>query len=221
MKQLEWLRVQLEEARKKGERVWIVTHIPPGVDVWSTLKHPDAISHYWDVQHRNLRDQTFLDRFMELCKASPREVAGIFSGHTHMDHFRLVLNGKDRATAFVHITPALSPQFGNNPAFQVMRYDAWTLDLLDVVTHYYNGTSWKPEYSFTKAYEQVSYRIHNLQAASYEIYQDEIVRRKFSDYYDVSNPENIPITDSNWQAYWCGIAELTDAAFQGCYAVGQ
>jgi len=136
-RQLEWLRVQLEKARRNRERVWLITHIPPGVDVRSTLQNPDTISRYWDVQHRNRRSQTFLDRFMELSEDFSGEIAGVFSGHTHMDHFRLVLNEKDRATAFVHITPALSPQYGNNPAFQLMSYDAATLDLLDVITYYF------------------------------------------------------------------------------------
>jgi len=101
-----------------------------------------------------------------------------------------------------------------------MSYDAATLDLLDVITYYFNGATWEPEYSFAKAYEQSSYRLHNLHSALYDIYRDEAVRQKFSDYYDVSNPTRIPITDDNWQAYWCGIAALTDVAFEGCYPGG-
>lgn len=219
--QLEWLRNQLQGARRDGERIWIVAHIPPGIDVWSTLNHPDSVSRYWDVEHLNERDQTFVNRFKELCDVFHKEIAGIFSGHSHMDHFRLVSNERDLPEAFVHITPALSPQFGNNPAFQVVSYDVWNFDLLDVITYYYDGFRWEPEYSFAREYKQDACRLYNLQSAFYEIYRDEDARRKFSDYYDASSPTDAPITDGNWQAYWCGIAALTDSAFEGCYPLSR
>ncbi len=34
--QLAWLRQQLEEARANKQKIWVVGHIPPGVDLYAT-----------------------------------------------------------------------------------------------------------------------------------------------------------------------------------------
>ncbi len=36
--QIAWLKQQLNEARDKKEKVWVMAHIPPGVDSYSTAR---------------------------------------------------------------------------------------------------------------------------------------------------------------------------------------
>ena len=61
-------------------------------------------------------------------------VAASFAGHTHMDDFRLIGDAGGRY-AFALITPAVSPIFGQNPAFRTIDYDGPGA-VLDQTTYY-------------------------------------------------------------------------------------
>jgi hypothetical protein len=153
---LVWLETELAAAKQAQERVWLVYHIPPGVDGYATLQHgscPGAIVPMWN--------QGYAAPFDALLRRYADTVAASFAGHTHMDDFRLV--GDDSGYyAFTLITPALSPIFGQNPAFRTVVYDPAGA-VLDQTT--YNlanleaasvGTEappmWQAEYTFTQAW---------------------------------------------------------------------
>lgn len=214
--QLKWLEKQLKAAKKNKQNVWIVLHIPPGVDAWSTVKEGHTAA-YWDALHKDGDSRTFTDRFQEIVHTYSPNIKGIFSGHTHMDHFRLIFDKSHNPAAFVHITPAISPEFGNNPGFQVLTYDAGSFSVADFDTYYYDGAAWKEEYDFDSTYGKAPYDASNLAAIYNRLSDDAALRRSFVDYYDVQNQRANPITDSNWKAYWCGIGSLTVDDFNSCY----
>ncbi|MGA2226156.1 MAG: metallophosphoesterase [Syntrophobacteraceae bacterium] len=214
--QLKWLEKQLKIAKEHKQNVWIVFHIPPGVDAWSTVKEGHTVA-YWDALHKDRDSRTFTDKFQELVQTYSPNIKGIFSGHTHMDHFRLIFDKSHNPLAYVHITPAISPQFGNNPGFQVLTYDAVSFSVTDFDTYYYDGAAWKEEYDFDSTYGKAPYDASNLAAIYNHLSDDAALRRSFVDYYDVHNQQASPITDSNWKAYWCGIGSLTDYDFNACY----
>jgi predicted phosphodiesterase len=215
-RQLQWLDSQLKAAKIKKQKVWIIFHIPPGVDVWSTLKKGHAVL-FWDSLHKDGDSKTFEDRFQELIHVYSPEVKGMFAGHTHMDHFRLVSDRNHHWPAYVHITPAISPEFGNNPGFQVLTYDVQSFSVTDFDTYYYDGAAWKEEYDFDAAYRRAPYNASNLAVLYQQLSNDPALRRSFVDYYDVENKRGNDITDRNWKAYWCGIGELTTGDFNACY----
>jgi hypothetical protein len=206
----------LKTAKKNKQNVWIVLHIPPGVDTWSTVKKGHTVA-YWDDLHKDRDSRTFTDRFEELVQMYSPIIKGIFSGHTHMDHFRLIFDKSHNPLAYVHITPAISPEYGNNPGFQVLTYDAGSFSVADFDTYYYDGAAWKEEYDFDGTYGKAPYDASNLAAIYNRLSDDSALRRSFVDYYDVHNRQVNPITDSNWKAYWCGIGSLTDDDFNACY----
>ena len=214
--QLKWLEKQLKAAKKNKQNVWIVFHIPPGVDAWSTVTKRDTVA-YWDVLHKDRDSRTFTDRFQELVQTYSPIIKGIFSGHTHMDHFRLIFDKSHNPLAYVHITPAISPEFGNNPGFQVLTYDAGSFSVADFDTYYYDGAAWKEEYDFDSTYHKAPYDASNLAAIYNHLSDDAALRRPFVDNYDVHNQQENPITDKNWKAYWCGIGSLTVDDFNACY----
>lgn len=83
--QIEWLRKQLAEAKRQQQRVWVMGHIPPGVDVYSTF-----------AKMRNVcggdAPLTFLasDELGDvLVKNADTVRLGIFA-HTHMDELMLL-----------------------------------------------------------------------------------------------------------------------------------
>ena len=213
--QIQWLEQQLKAAKENKQKVWIISHMPPGVDVSSTVNKGHVVE-YWDSLHKDKDSKTFADKFQELIQAYSPEIKGIFVGHTHMDHFRLIFDKNHDPLAYVHITPAISPQFGNNPGFQVLTYDAESFSVTDFGTYFYDGTAWKEEYDFGTVYGKARYDASNLAAVYSRLSDDPALHRSFVDYYDVHNQQGSAITDSNWKAYWCGIGSLTVGDFNAC-----
>jgi sphingomyelin phosphodiesterase acid-like 3 len=114
---LAWLETELAAAERAQQRVWLVYHIPPGVDGFTTLRRgscPDAIIPMWR--------QTYAEAFYALTRRYSDTIVASFAGHIHMDDFRL-LGGDNGYYGFVLITPALSPIYGQNPAFRTVTSD--------------------------------------------------------------------------------------------------
>ena len=153
---LAWLEAELAGAKEAQERVWLVYHIPPGVDGYATLRQgscPDTVVPMWN--------QVFAAPFDALMRRYSDTVVASFAGHTHMDDFRLMGDGSVYY-AFALITPALSPIFGQNPAFRTVAFDSaggildqTTYDLAnlrDVATGEGVPPAWPAEYTFTQAW---------------------------------------------------------------------
>jgi sphingomyelin phosphodiesterase acid-like 3 len=219
-RQLQWLESELASAKKNDEKVWLMLHIPPGIDVRGTLSHPEQASLYWDDAHKNAKNQTFLDKFMNLTKSYSAVIKAIFCGHTHMDHFRLVHGTDNAAIAYVHITPGVSPEFDNNPAFQVLKYDTQSFAVMDFRTLFYNyaGSAWKREYGFGQTYGRTPCNAKNAEIIYDMIGNEAGPRQNFIHFYNVNSKESPPVTQNNWKAYWCGIAWLTGPDFTTCYS---
>jgi sphingomyelin phosphodiesterase acid-like 3 len=151
---LAWLEAELAAAKEAQERVWLVYHIPPGIDGFATLRRgacPDTMIPMWD--------QTHAAAFLALLKRYADTVAAGFAGHTHMDDFRLI-GDVDGRYGFALITPAVSPIFGQNPAFRTVVYDTQggildqtTYDLTNLPQATAAGgvsPEWRAEYTFTR-----------------------------------------------------------------------
>ena len=151
---LAWLEAELVAAKEARERVWLLYHIPPGIDGYATLRQgscPGTMIPMWD--------QTHAAAFLALLKRYADTIAAGFAGHTHMDDFRLIGDAEGRY-GFALITPAVSPIFGQNPAFRTLVYDAGG-GILDQTTYDLTnllqataaaGVSpeWRAEYTFTR-----------------------------------------------------------------------
>ncbi|MBV8504321.1 MAG: metallophosphoesterase [Alphaproteobacteria bacterium] len=150
---LAWLEAELAAAKAAGERVWLLYHIPPGIDGYATLQKgscPSTMIPMWD--------QGYAEAFSALWRRYSDTVTVSFAGHTHMDDFRLA--GDTRARyGFALITPAVSPIFGQNPAFRTVNYDA-AGGIVDQATYFLTNfvpataegaaAEWRAEYTFTK-----------------------------------------------------------------------
>jgi sphingomyelin phosphodiesterase acid-like 3 len=149
---LTWLDAELTAAQQVRERVWLVYHIPPGIDGYATLGEgvcPAKIFPMWN--------SAYAEGFNKLMRRYPDIVAASFAGHTHMDDFRLT---GDR-DGFALITPAISPIFGQNPAFRTALYDR-AGGILDQTTYYLTNLTetasgggavppvWRAEYTFSR-----------------------------------------------------------------------
>jgi sphingomyelin phosphodiesterase acid-like 3 len=165
IEQLAWLREKLEEARRKNENVWVMGHIPPGIDPYSTLR-----------KFRNVCDGEAPEMFLAsddlphlLAQYGDVVRLGIF-GHTHMDEMRL-LRGNQASSAHgdvaIKLVASISPVNGNSPSFTVAAIDTATAQLADYqVFTSSNQTgldaSWKEEYDYGRAYREPSYSAKTL-----------------------------------------------------------
>ena len=159
--QIAWLKQQLNEAREKREKIWVVAHIPPGVDSYSTARK-------WQALCAGGKPKTFL-----ASEALPDAIAGygdviqlaIFA-HTHMDEVRLLTPAKADAGqqgVAVKMVASISPIDGNNPSFTVAAVDPATAILTDyrvIAASNQTGvdTVWSEEYDFAKTYHAADFR---------------------------------------------------------------
>jgi sphingomyelin phosphodiesterase acid-like 3 len=217
--QMRWLTVQLKDATAKQERVWLLYHIPPGIDAYNTAMAPggntaEKVVSYWQAG--------YLENFLKLLDQYRDTIVFTLAGHTHMDDFRLARDGETGRSSFLVVTPAISPIFGNNPGLQVLSYDRKTFSVLDYTTHQLDlaaappSQRWKEEYRFSQAYRLFPLTGSTLETLFRSLQKDALSRATYIRYYNVSNTASPPITDQTWPIYWCAIDHLTVAAFEAC-----
>ncbi len=217
---LDWLETELEKARTNEENIWLIQHILPGVNVFHTMQHVnpgDSISSAEMFMTNNHNE-----RLISLIKSYSDVISACFGGHIHMDDFRLFKEKpavKDPASVFLHVTPAVSPIFGNNPAFQIFNYNKSTFELLDYNSYYLDLAAiqkqWAHEYNFNNSYNQNGINNKSLNRIFSDILSDSTKRNNYINfYYSKSSKSSIK---SKWVGNWSGISNLTDSNFVKMY----
>ena len=223
--EIKWLGAELRKAADRKQKIWLVYHIPPGIDVYATLARQQ--NNPADRPVVPLWQPTYNEQFITLLQRYSATIVGSFAGHLHMDTFELLQSRFNRPISFVHVTPAISPVYGNNPAFEVSVYDRRTFDVTDYTTYFLDLDSpeaktnvpitWRREYSFKDAYGQRKFgasalnEVHNLMPND-----QHGVLTKYEEYYDSSNPAVSVVNQNTWRAFWCGMTNLTVSAYANC-----
>ncbi len=221
--QLQWLGAQLEQTEGAGKGVLILSHIPVGTDVYATLHKGslgsvEGVVGFWNPE--------YLPAFLDVIASHDATIRGILAGHTHMDQFLLVPRADSGSVTFEHITPGISPLFGNNPAFEVVTYERDELTVLDYTTYYLPvaGTaagetpSWQMEYRFSEAYSVPRMSASTLAALWPRLKGAGTERARFEKFFAAGNETATSFTDDNRAAYWCGIGTVTASDFVACVA---
>jgi hypothetical protein len=105
-----WLRSELQNATHKKQAVYILYHIPPGVDVFATLRlRFNFIKLFWRKEYG--------EQFAKILSEYPGTVKAIFPAHIHLDAIQLLTVGHSSITEY--FTPSISPIFGNAPSYKV------------------------------------------------------------------------------------------------------
>lgn len=211
--ELDWLAGVFKKHSAQKGKLWLACHIPPGINAYSSAgKCPQGIVTMW----RDSCNQAYLSmirRYAPIIKAG-------FAGHTHMDDFR-VFHNNGKPVSMMHITPAVSPLFSNNPGFQSISYSKTSFGLLNIKTYYLNlsaaTSAWALEYDYQK-----TYRVSNLSPASLDAVRNKISTNPaylsyYMKYYYVGNEAANGINQQNWKVFWCATGNATTADFSGCY----
>jgi sphingomyelin phosphodiesterase acid-like 3 len=209
--ELAWLQAT-QKAMPSGTPVWIIAHIPPGVDVNATLRARDATAPVMFLA------DPFNGEFLTSLDSRSAVVMSI-AGHTHMNSFRVI--GPDPSTprAPMLVVPSVSPIYANAPAFTVVDVDpnaAWALDAqIFILSKIKDVWTWHREYNFDSIYGRGTIDAEHLASVQRAIFDDERVRRRFEEFYQ-SGDGVAPITESTWRAYWCANVALTATDYIAC-----
>ncbi len=214
IRQLQWVGQELASTRTAGGRAWLAAHIPPGVDIYSSLDTTPVLM--FDTPYAAPYDSTV--------RANADVVRLQLTGHTHMNEFRVYATTGGGGVPDVGV-PAVSPVFYNNPGFVTMRLSA-AGEVLDYTAHAFTGATspnapagWSTLFDFDALYRQPAVTGASLRAAAALIASDPTVRAAWELNYSGGAEGQNP-TSATWQAYWCGIQNLDASSYQACVQGG-
>jgi sphingomyelin phosphodiesterase acid-like 3 len=216
-KQLEWLKSQLLEQKSRGGMVWIVHHVPWGIDAYSTVHSTADICASRVVPF--LREEISAE-LLALLRQHADTIAASFSAHTHYDDFRLLLDNTGKPAVVDKIVPAITPIAGQNPGFQVFTYNVASGMLLDYTSYYLANLDslsstvpgdWREEYVFTKTFVQKRYSPESVMQLSKGLDEPSVFREV---YY---NKRKGVLSEKDFGAYVCAIAYLETDAYTRCH----
>lgn len=213
-RELNWLREKLSYCSAHNMKVWLTCHIPPGVDVYASTHNESPTAGNCSDHVRTMWKPEYLNTFMAIDSTFRNTITAGFAGHTHMDDFRVLSDGDGVPYSFFHITPAISPLFGNNPGFQLWTYNRDSMTLLDYTTYAFSNETWSQEYTFSSTYGPGPIDAGKLAALDGAIDHDTTTRADYLNYYSVGNPSARP---KDWEAYRCGIGSMRAIKFAACF----
>jgi sphingomyelin phosphodiesterase acid-like 3 len=212
--EMRWLEGELAKARDHNDKVWLIFHIPPSIDGYATAHATesgvDKTAFMWEP--------AYTEEFSKLLTRYHNTVTISLAGHEHMDDFRLISN------SVVLMTPAVSPIFGQNPAFRVVSYrpngalsegTTYYLSNLDAVL---NGMApeWKLEYCFASTWGLSSLDFKNFRKLYREIEAKSAVRNRWSTFYAVSHPQANTVRPQTFPQLFCATGNAIEASYNSC-----
>jgi sphingomyelin phosphodiesterase acid-like 3 len=221
--QINWLKKELAEARANKQKVWIMGHIPPGIDLYSTARRrinvctggapvmflsseemSDAIAPYGDVVQ-----------------------LAIFA-HTHMDELRLLKDQSAGAPSKppvpIKMVSSISPIHSNLPSITVAQVDPATAAVANYTVFSapdLNGGSgdWKPkEYDFKSSYTEPDFSSSSLANLIAAFAADPGATTEDSKHYiaHFCAGHSSGTLRLAWPQYVCSLSNHTEPAFKAC-----
>jgi sphingomyelin phosphodiesterase acid-like 3 len=209
LQQLTWLEDELRLARDLGKRVWLLYHIPPGMDVYDTEAWGGScpnvtVETFWKPQYQQ--------QYLQITNRYRNTILGSWAGHTHQDEFRIATGD------YIHITPSVTPVFGNNPAFEIVDVKR-NGEVAGYTAHHLPNVTlpWAREYDFNDAYDKPRYDVTTLTAIASSIHGDPATREQYFTLLSSGAPKSTAGALAKWQGYWCGLTAMTASTFAPCY----
>ena len=217
--QLDWLEKVLKKAQEDKKKVFMVSHIPTGTSVYSTVKkYMDASGKISDAAV--FWKESCQNRFLEICRQYESVIEIIFSGHTHMDEYRLILDRDGEAYKADIVTPAVSPQFGNNPAFKVLTLRGEDWKPLDSRSVNCDLALSSPDFSTYYVFSEAYFMEASLEESLVDLFPKMAIdtgdRQQWAHFYYSGHDDANIIDDITWPAYWCGIGKMGKGEYIEC-----
>jgi sphingomyelin phosphodiesterase acid-like 3 len=217
--QLTWLSKKLAEARTSKQKVWVMGHIPPGVDLHSTAtKRIDVCGGQSPVMF--LSSEKMADVMAEYGDVIKLAIFG----HTHMDETHLLRNdGQSVESVAVKTVSSISPINGNLPSFTVVQIDPASAALKDYKVFAASNPSgvnaaWSEEYDFTRSYHEAEFTSTSVSQLIAGFAADPGAKTQASQNYirDFSVGYLSPVLTMFWPEYVCTLSNHTALTFKAC-----
>ncbi len=213
-----WLARTLSEAKQANQKVWLMFHIPPGIDGYAST-HGHNGSCAADVMPLWVPEWTV--KFVGAMMGYQSMVAASFGGHTHTDDFRVILEG-ETPIGFVLVDPPISPIYNQNPAFRVVDVDG--SEVRDATTYYLTnlttagakqGGKWKKEYTFSREWKVKKIDPASLGKIYDEIATSDSARAHWLKLYNVSSSA-AKVQPDTVRGLYCAIEGLGVGSYRKC-----
>ena len=225
--QLAWLRQQLTEARANNQKVWVMGHIPPGVDLYATVTRKLDVC-------GGQKPTMFLssEKLAEVIAEFADVVELAIFAHTHMDELRLLKeDGQSPASGksvAVKMVSSISPINGNHPSFTVAQVDPSSAALKDYKVFAASNltgidAAWTEEYDFARSYHLAAFTSSSVSQLIAGFAADPDAKTKASQKYieDFSVGYATSLLQLAWPQYVCTLTNYTAKAFRACACPAQ
>lgn len=210
--QLAWLEKTLGAAQQAGESVWLLMHIPPGIDSYSASRANGAARASWQPE--------LTAQFLRLMQRFQSTVQIAIAGHTHMDDFR-VARREAEPLLLTKIVPSISPIFRNNPGYQTFQHDRARGAIENYKTHFLplaekgpsGAPSWRAEYDYRETYKLPEVSGATIVALADQIAKGGPAQTAYARYYSVGGPA-APLAI---KLLGCAIMNTVPGGFNACY----
>jgi sphingomyelin phosphodiesterase acid-like 3 len=217
--QLNWLEKQLAQARAAKEKVWVMGHIPPGVNLVATGTKILGL-----CGGRNPSLFLSTDRLAQVLSASGDVISLALFAHTHMDELRLLPpQTAGQPGVALKMVASISPIHGNNPSFTLAQIDPATAELKDyrvIVADSATAlpTRWQQEYSFSGGYKAGGFNAATLGRLLAGFSADPSAAAESSKEYlrTVFPGGDMQVLQVFWPQYVCALGHLTAESYTAC-----
>ncbi len=219
--QLTWLTKELDGARQRGNRVWVLGHVPPEIDPRRALARGIGLCASGIVEGYLASDA------LTNSLASHADVVRLaLFGHTHMDELHLL--GSNETAVPMKVVASVSPVEGNTPSFTVAKVATASAMLMDYTAYTASntsgvGTTWSKEYGFDETYGESSFSTKALENLIGRFREDTSGTRAESLAYQThfyKGHAAIPLGPF-WQGYVCSLDHPTRDGFKACVCGGK
>ncbi|KAJ3432712.1 sphingomyelin phosphodiesterase [Anaeramoeba flamelloides] len=211
--QLDWLQSELEDARVKKQKVYIVTHIPIGpdtTDIWPPVCWYDYTMLYAKVW----------------ANYSDIIVAG-FSGHTHNDEYKIIYDsetGKIPKGMFL-ISPSFTNEGNRYSGYRIYEYDKDTFEIINYKQYYADvferkgdesPPSWDLYYDFSSTYKP--FGIDGVSPTSLQTLTNNLSTNEslYETFASLFSPLKEMYTDNKKRQLICGLSVTTQDQHLDC-----
>jgi hypothetical protein len=210
-----FLERELSGARARGEKVWVMAHVPPGDDAMSSGR---KLAKKGEERYAPYLVEAQNDAFVRLLADYAPSIRASFAGHVHRDDVRLFSAPDGRPLGGMRLAPSISPITGNNPGYQVYAYDRETSAVLDVTTYALDlaapGAGWRQEYEYAETYGRGLRDPADWQATYRDLGTCPARRTAFARFFDLESGHVDDVTETDFPAFWRAMAAPTRSVWE-------
>ncbi|MCX5977230.1 MAG: DUF3089 domain-containing protein, partial [Coprothermobacterota bacterium] len=213
--ELAWLDSKLASAKSDGKKVWLLMHAPPGADIGTTAESVESTGQI--ASAAMMWKPAYQTSFLQVLAKYPGLITLMLAGHTHMDEYRI-----PSSSNVLEITPAISPCFGNNPAFKVFTFANDASKPSDYRSLNYDLAAipapgqFNSYYAFSAAYSMPGLLGDSLAQLFPTLATDSAKQALYRGYYysghnspnSTADTHFNTITNTNWPVFWSGIGKM-------------